>query len=221
MSIRTGADVRDIREGRGLTQESLAIMACISVRSLRRAESGHAVSPETLRCLAAALDVPFEFVRDEAVASVPFMEREASAIFCAQAVFLCIFQATMLSMPACVTAYPEFYAEAARVAPGLDNLIIVAQVFGIPALFAWGVYVDVRRKGTRLSNGGCLRMQMIAVWCGIPVQVAWGNLGMHPIGVLMYLGIAYGTVKSFPSLDRVYQRLLSRLFHAPSRSPAS
>lgn len=57
MAIRPHIDVRQIREAKALSQEMLAAIAGVSVRSVRRMESGEHVSAETYRCIAAALDV--------------------------------------------------------------------------------------------------------------------------------------------------------------------
>lgn len=57
MAIRPHIDVRKIREAKALSQEMLATIAGVSVRSVRRMENGEQVSAETYRCIAAALDV--------------------------------------------------------------------------------------------------------------------------------------------------------------------
>ncbi len=57
--------IRDIRLDRGLSQEQLAYMAGISPRTLQRIERGATPSIESLKCLASALDVKFEDLREE------------------------------------------------------------------------------------------------------------------------------------------------------------
>ncbi len=56
--------VRKLRIERGLSQEQLASMAGISVRTLQRIERGANASAETLKCLAAALDTDFPALRN-------------------------------------------------------------------------------------------------------------------------------------------------------------
>ncbi len=51
--------IRSRRQELGLTQEDLAGMAGVSCRTLQRLESGGSASAETLKCIAAALDVDF------------------------------------------------------------------------------------------------------------------------------------------------------------------
>lgn len=57
MAKRPNIDVRTLREAKALSQDMLATMAGVSVRSIRRMEAGERVSAETIRCVAAALDV--------------------------------------------------------------------------------------------------------------------------------------------------------------------
>ena len=54
---------RKLRLERGLTQDQLAVMAGISIRTLQRVERGADASVETLKCLAAALDLDFAELR--------------------------------------------------------------------------------------------------------------------------------------------------------------
>ena len=56
--------IRKLRLDRGLSQEQLAEMAGISTRTLQRLERGAKVSPETLKCLAAVLEVDFKMLRE-------------------------------------------------------------------------------------------------------------------------------------------------------------
>lgn len=57
--------IKDIRLDRGLSQEQLAYMAGVSTRTLQRIERGATPSTETLKCLASALDLKFEDLREE------------------------------------------------------------------------------------------------------------------------------------------------------------
>ena len=57
--------VRKLRIEKGFSQEQLASMAGISTRTLQRIERGAKASPETLKCLAACLDVDFTSLRKE------------------------------------------------------------------------------------------------------------------------------------------------------------
>lgn len=56
--------VRKLRIERGLSQEQLASMAGVSVRTLQRIERGANASPETLKCLAAVLETDFSALRN-------------------------------------------------------------------------------------------------------------------------------------------------------------
>ncbi|MCY4152742.1 MAG: 2TM domain-containing protein [Aestuariivita sp.] len=55
--------IRKLRIEQGFSQEQLAFMAGISVRTLQRIERGAKASPETLKCLAAALNTEFVELR--------------------------------------------------------------------------------------------------------------------------------------------------------------
>ena len=55
--------IRQLRVGKGISQEELAQMADISVRTLQRVESGDKPSLETARSLASALDVSLDTIR--------------------------------------------------------------------------------------------------------------------------------------------------------------
>ena len=57
--------IKDIRLDRGLSQEQLAYMAGISPRTLQRIERGATPSTETLKCLASALELQFEDLRED------------------------------------------------------------------------------------------------------------------------------------------------------------
>lgn len=50
--------LKQLREGRGMTQEKLALLSKVSERTVQRAEAGQAMSLETLNEFAAALEVP-------------------------------------------------------------------------------------------------------------------------------------------------------------------
>ena len=56
--------VRKLRIERGFSQEQLASMAGVSVRTLQRIERGANASPETLKCLAAVLETDFSALRN-------------------------------------------------------------------------------------------------------------------------------------------------------------
>lgn len=57
--------VRKLRLERGLTQDQLATMAGISIRTLQRVERGGEASAESLKCIAAVLDLPFADLRKD------------------------------------------------------------------------------------------------------------------------------------------------------------
>jgi DNA-binding XRE family transcriptional regulator len=58
--------LKQLRIGRHLSQERLAQMSGLNVRTIQRVESGHNASLETLKCLAAALEVDIETFNQEA-----------------------------------------------------------------------------------------------------------------------------------------------------------
>lgn len=57
--------LRKYRLHRGLSQEQLSAMSGVSVRTIQRIERGAGATPETLKCLAAALEVDFTALRPE------------------------------------------------------------------------------------------------------------------------------------------------------------
>ncbi|GLX78611.1 hypothetical protein tinsulaeT_19510 [Thalassotalea insulae] len=57
--------VKQLRLSRRLSQEQLAQMSGLNVRTIQRIESGKAPSNETLKCIAAALDVEIEQLTKE------------------------------------------------------------------------------------------------------------------------------------------------------------
>lgn len=63
--------IRKLRLEKGLSQEQLADMAGISTRTLQRIERGAAASPETLKCLAAVLEVNFADLRKDQTMTTP------------------------------------------------------------------------------------------------------------------------------------------------------
>ncbi|WP_316861384.1 helix-turn-helix domain-containing protein [uncultured Cohaesibacter sp.] len=64
--------IRKLRLDKGLSQEQLADMAGISTRTLQRIERGAKASPETLKCLAAVLEVQFQDLRKEQTMTTEF-----------------------------------------------------------------------------------------------------------------------------------------------------
>lgn len=59
--------VKQLRIARLLSQEQLAQMAGLNVRTIQRIECGLAASPESLKCIAAALDTNVATLRSESV----------------------------------------------------------------------------------------------------------------------------------------------------------
>jgi transcriptional regulator with XRE-family HTH domain len=57
--------LKPLRISRHLSQEQLAEMSGLSVRTIQRIESGRTASVESLKCLAAALDVDIETLKQE------------------------------------------------------------------------------------------------------------------------------------------------------------
>ncbi|WP_298195854.1 helix-turn-helix domain-containing protein [Novosphingobium sp.] len=70
--------IRKLRLERGLTQEQLATMAGVSIRTLQRIERGAPASAETLKCLAAVLDLDFADLRKETAMPEPTQSAAAS-----------------------------------------------------------------------------------------------------------------------------------------------
>ena len=60
--------LKQLRISRHLSQEQLAQMSGLNVRTIQRVESGHNASLETLKCLASALEVDIETLNQEAFA---------------------------------------------------------------------------------------------------------------------------------------------------------
>ena len=58
--------LKQLRISRHLSQEQLAQMSGLNVRTIQRVESGHNASIETLKCLASALEVDIETLNQEA-----------------------------------------------------------------------------------------------------------------------------------------------------------
>lgn len=64
--------IRKLRLERGYSQEDLAAMSGVSVRTIQRIERGAAANPESLKSLAAALDVEFgELRKDQPMPTSP------------------------------------------------------------------------------------------------------------------------------------------------------
>lgn len=57
--------IRKLRLEKGYSQETLSDLSGVSVRTIQRIERGAAASPETLKCLAAVLDVDFGDLRKD------------------------------------------------------------------------------------------------------------------------------------------------------------
>ncbi len=57
--------LRKLRLDMGLSQEQLSHMSGVSVRTIQRIERGAQATPETLKCLAAALEVDFSELRKD------------------------------------------------------------------------------------------------------------------------------------------------------------
>ena len=57
--------LKELRITRHLSQEQLAQMSGLNVRTIQRIESGHNASLESLKCLASALDVDIKTLSQE------------------------------------------------------------------------------------------------------------------------------------------------------------
>ncbi|MFN3954541.1 MAG: 2TM domain-containing protein [Pararhodobacter sp.] len=76
--------IRKIRLEKGLSQAQLAEMSGVSIRTIQRLERGAAASAETLKCIAAVLEVEFTLLRkdhampaENQATTLPAEEREA------------------------------------------------------------------------------------------------------------------------------------------------
>jgi transcriptional regulator with XRE-family HTH domain len=58
--------LKQLRIGRHLSQEQLAQMSGLNIRTIQRIESGHNASLESLKCLASVLEVDIETLNREA-----------------------------------------------------------------------------------------------------------------------------------------------------------
>lgn len=200
MAIVTGTDVAREREARGLTQELLATMAGVSVRSIRRAEGGQGVSAETLRCLAAALDVPFEPVVVREVDAVERARRRLSAPSTPVGWGVCVAQSGIaLAFPVlitCLLAYPEYYAWLRQIHPGLAGLAIFFQLFGLPIMMGIAAHRDAA-SGKRVPTAGAamriLCAATLASVAGLAVLVGYlVSISPEPVSWAEALGPLYG-----------------------------
>ena len=133
--------VRKLRIEQGLSQEQLASMAGVSVRTLQRIERGANASPETLKCLAAVLETDFSALRkgrdmttaaDTPLPELSENEREAMEY---------------------VRDIRSFYIHAVSYAVVIAGLAVVNLVTGpnylwfLWAAFGWGVGLAVHGLG--------------------------------------------------------------------------
>jgi transcriptional regulator with XRE-family HTH domain len=77
MNSPVAKNLKNLREARGWTQEHLAAIADVRVRTVQRAESGHPLAAESLQALAAAFSVGVEDLRrdHDAEAVAAYLER--------------------------------------------------------------------------------------------------------------------------------------------------
>ena len=64
MTKETGMLVQKLRLQRGWSQEDLAELSALSVRTIQRIERGHTASAESLKALASVFEVDFSFLRE-------------------------------------------------------------------------------------------------------------------------------------------------------------
>lgn len=69
MTKETGMLVQKLRLQRGWSQEDLADLSALSVRTIQRVESGHAASAESLKGLASVFEVDFLSLKEPAMDS--------------------------------------------------------------------------------------------------------------------------------------------------------
>lgn len=71
--------IKKLRKQNHYSQEQLAILAGVSLRTIQRIESGHSASLETLKCLAAVFEVEIELLTGEIIVIDKNTEEWASA----------------------------------------------------------------------------------------------------------------------------------------------
>ncbi len=64
MTTETGMLVQKLRLQHGWSQEDLADLGALSVRTIQRVERGHTASAETIKALAAVFEVDFLFLKE-------------------------------------------------------------------------------------------------------------------------------------------------------------
>lgn len=230
MTIRTGLDVKAIREAKGLTQEMLATMAGVSARSLSRAENGEHVSAETLRCLAAALDVPHEVVA--ANASTPTLPRRVTPAQWAFGIFFLTFCGSFPFGLTLTVSYYKTYVQLAALVPGGDLTLILAVTLGPPSLAAYAAYDFAKRKEAP-TIGAMTRILILACWVNLGGMLALvGYLGSkitemqghddlpsawsmfnHPIPLLAIALLVLATARTVPVVDGKYRDLMARFLY--------
>lgn len=241
MAIATGADVGREREAKGLTQETLSAMAGVSVRSIRRAEGGEPVSGETLRCLAAALDVPFEPVAAPEDPVERAARRLSSPVTPVQWAVCVGTSAVALSIPVllmCMVAWPEFYMAARGIGDWAILATVLLQTLGASLGLAAGAYHDLAVAGHRPpTRAGTLR---VSSWSAIvaltalgvqslyfasldPTGDAWTTIvrgAVSPGGFAMCLFLAFMAMRGFPSRELAYVARRERFLYGRVDRPA-
>lgn len=241
MTIRNGTDVKAIREARAITQENLATMAGVSIRSVRRAEAGEAVSGETLRCIAAALDESFEPVVEESEAErrLKGLSRPSRPFDWALNVFLSLLALSLPFTIATMVSYPDFYDAVKGFSAFALALVLLAQTIGVALLAAWAAY-DRARDGRAPTRAAAIGVIMASSWISFAALMGYalyfgsllGELQggpdrtwslfreayLHPFALLGILVMAYGTVRSIPRTERWYLTTKERFLYGPGRT---
>lgn len=141
--------IKDIRLDRGLSQEQLAYMAGISSRTLQRIERGATPSPETLKCLASALEVNFEDLREETAMNSDLPRTRTRSSLTEEE----------LEAIEYVQELKAFYTHAAVFVVGMIGIFIVnmmtspGYLWSVWALLGWGMGIAIHGVTVFSVNG--------------------------------------------------------------------
>lgn len=241
MTIRNGTDVKAIREARAITQDNLATMAGVSIRSVRRAEGGESVSGETLRCLAAALDEHFEPAIEESGVDrrLQWLSKPSRPFEWAVTAFLSTLALSLPFVLATMFSYPAFYDAVRSFSPLALIPVMVAQTIGVALLLAWAAYdhASKRRAPTRAAANGVL---LAGCWVSFLAFMGFGfyfgsilaeiegtpgkswtlfrEAYLHPFAVIGILVMVYGTVRTIPRTERWYLTTMDRFLYGSNRT---
>jgi transcriptional regulator with XRE-family HTH domain len=87
MTKETGVLIQKLRLRRGWSQEDLAELCALSVRTIQRIERGHPASAESLKAIASVFEIDFQSLREPEMdkANAPGVNREETLLSCRSA----------------------------------------------------------------------------------------------------------------------------------------